>query len=176
MIKKIKLHHIYTLFTKPLISYWRPSTLERLHGNAFAWPALCETIHRSPAHLWIPVTKGQCEVWHFFRSHHEFSNAFSSMNVTLYCFKFHYVFKYLIDNNWRSIRREAIAGIIVGQYVMVLVIQIKYGLPYCVTCPSMSTDPGSLNPGMRRSRIPGWWDPGIRTNTGAGDTVLAKHT
>ena len=56
------------------------------------------------------------------------------------------------------------------------VIQIKYGLPYCVTCPSMSTDPGSLNPGMRRSRIPGWWDPGIRTNTGAGDTVLAKHT
>ena len=55
-------------------------------------------------------------------------------------------------------------------------IQIKYGLPYCVTCPSMSTDPGSLNPGMRRSRIPGWWDPGIRTNTGAGDTVLAKHT
>ena len=57
-----------------------------------------------------------------------------------------------------------------------LIIQIKYGLPYCVTCPSMSTDPGSLNPGMRRSRIPGWWDPGIRTNTGAGDTVLAKHT
>ena len=56
------------------------------------------------------------------------------------------------------------------------VIQIKYGLPYCVTCPSMSTDPGSLNPGTRRSRVPGWWDPGIRTNTGAGDTVLAKHT
>ena len=26
-------------------------------------------------------------------------------------------------------------------------IQIKYGLPYCVTCPSMSMDPGSLNPG-----------------------------
>ena len=51
-------------------------------------------------------------------------------------------------------------------------IQIKYGLPYCVTCPSMSTDPGSLNPGTRRSRGPGWWDPGIRTNTGAGDTVL----
>ena len=56
------------------------------------------------------------------------------------------------------------------------IIQIEYGLPYCVTCPSMCTDPGSLNPGMRRSRIPGWWDPGIRTNTGAGDTVLAKHT
>ena len=55
-------------------------------------------------------------------------------------------------------------------------IHIKYGLPYCVTCPSMSTDPGSLNPGSRRSRVPGWWDPGIRTNTGAGDTVLAKHT
>ena len=33
-----------------------------------------------------------------------------------------------------------------------------------------------LNPGTRRSRVPGWWDPGIRTNTGAGDTVLAKHT
>ena len=56
------------------------------------------------------------------------------------------------------------------------VIQIKYGLPYCVTCPGMSTDPGSLNPGTRHSRVPGWWDPGIRTNTGAGDTVLAKHT
>ena len=56
------------------------------------------------------------------------------------------------------------------------VIQIKYGLPYCVTCPSMSMDPGSLNPGTRRSRVLGWWDPGIRTNTGAGDTVLAKHT
>ena len=56
------------------------------------------------------------------------------------------------------------------------VIQIKYGLPYCVPCPSMSTDPGSLNPGTRRSRVPGWWDPGIRKNTGAGDTVLAKHT
>ena len=55
-------------------------------------------------------------------------------------------------------------------------IQIKYGLQYCVTCPIMSTDPGSLNPGTRRSRVPGWWDPGIRTNTGAGDTVLAKHT
>ena len=40
-----------------------------------------------------------------------------------------------------------------------LVIQIKYGLPYCVTCPSMSTDPGSLNPGMRRSRVVGSRDP-----------------
>ena len=46
-----------------------------------------------------------------------------------------------------------------------MVIQIKYGLPYCVTCPSMSMDPGSLNPGTRRSRVPGWWDPGICTNT-----------
>ena len=53
-------------------------------------------------------------------------------------------------------------------------IQIKYGLPYYVTCPSMSTDP--LNLGTRRSRVPGCWDPGIRTNTGAGDTVWAKHT
>ena len=44
-------------------------------------------------------------------------------------------------------------------------IQITYGLPYCVTCPSMRTDPGTLNPGTRRSRVPGWWDPGIRTNT-----------
>ena len=51
------------------------------------------------------------------------------------------------------------------------VIQITHGLPYCVTCPSMSTDPGSLNLGTRRSRVPGWRDPGIRTNTGAGDTV-----
>ena len=40
--------------------------------------------------------------------------------------------------------------------IAILVIQIKYGLPYCVTCPSMSTDPGSLNPGTRRSRVPGW--------------------
>ena len=36
-------------------------------------------------------------------------------------------------------------------------IQIKYGLPYCVTCPSVSMDPGSLNPGTRRSRVPGCW-------------------
>ena len=35
-------------------------------------------------------------------------------------------------------------------------------MPYCVTCLSMSTDPGSLNPGTRRSRVPGWLDPGIR--------------
>ena len=47
-----------------------------------------------------------------------------------------------------------------------LTMQIKYGLAYCGTCPSVSTDPGSLNPGTRRSRVPGWWDPGIRTNTG----------
>ena len=40
------------------------------------------------------------------------------------------------------------------------IIQIKYGLPYCVTCPSMSTDPGSLNPGTRRSRVPGRGIPG----------------
>ena len=38
-------------------------------------------------------------------------------------------------------------------------IQIKYELPYCVNCPSMSTDPGSLNPGTRGNREPGWWDP-----------------
>ena len=56
-----------------------------------------------------------------------------------------------------------------------IVIQIKYALPYCVTCLSMSTDPGFLNSGTRRSRVPGWWDPGIRTDTGAGDKVLAKH-
>ena len=61
-------------------------------------------------------------------------------------------------------------------YTDTLTIQIKYGLPYCVTYPSMSTDPGSLNPGTRRSRVPGWWDPGIRTNTGTGGTVLVKHT
>ena len=57
-----------------------------------------------------------------------------------------------------------------------IVIQIKHGLPYCVTCPSMSTDLGSLNPGTRRSGVLGWWDPGILTNIGAGDTVLAKLT
>ena len=31
----------------------------------------------------------------------------------------------------------------------------KFGLPYCVTCPTMSTDPGSLNPDTRGSRVPG---------------------
>ena len=41
------------------------------------------------------------------------------------------------------------------------VIQIKYGLPYCVTCPSMSMDPGSLNPGTRRSRVPEYPGGGI---------------
>ena len=39
-------------------------------------------------------------------------------------------------------------------------IQIKYGLPYCVTCPSMSTDPGSPNPGARRIRVLGAGDTG----------------
>ena len=38
----------------------------------------------------------------------------------------------------------------------------------------MSRDPGSLNPGTKRSRVPGCWDPRIHTNTGAGDTVLAN--
>ena len=33
------------------------------------------------------------------------------------------------------------------------VIQFKYGLPYCVNCPSMSMDPRSLNQGMRWSRV-----------------------
>ena len=35
----------------------------------------------------------------------------------------------------------------------------------------------SLNLGSKRSRVPGWWDPGIHTNTGAlaHDTVWAKH-
>ena len=40
----------------------------------------------------------------------------------------------------------------------------------------MSIDPGSLNPVARRSLVPGWWDPGIRTNIGAGYKVLAKYT
>ena len=39
-----------------------------------------------------------------------------------------------------------------------VVIQIKYALPNCVTCTSIRTDPG----------IP---PPGIRTHTGASDTV-----
>ena len=54
------------------------------------------------------------------------------------------------------------------------VTQIKYVLQYCVTCLLTSTNPGSLNPGTRRSRVPGWWDPGIRMNTGTGNTVLAN--
>ena len=41
-----------------------------------------------------------------------------------------------------------------------LVVQINYWLPYCVTCPSMSTDPGSLNPGTRQNRLPGGGIPG----------------
>ena len=45
--------------------------------------------------------------------------------------------------------------------------QIKHGLPYSVTCPSISTDPGSLTQ---------WWDPGIHMQTGAGGTVWANHT
>ena len=44
-------------------------------------------------------------------------------------------------------------------------------MSHFVTCPRMSTDPGSLNPDTRRSWIHGWWDPGIRTNTGADYTV-----
>ena len=44
------------------------------------------------------------------------------------------------------------------------------------SCSPRDLNPGSLNPGTRRNRVPGWWDPGIRTNAGAGDTVLAKHT
>ena len=32
--------------------------------------------------------------------------------------------------------------------------RIKYGLPYCVTCPSMSTDPGSLKLCTRYSGVP----------------------
>ena len=44
-----------------------------------------------------------------------------------------------------------------------LAIQIKHGLPYCVTCPCMSTHSGSLNPGTRQSRVPTRlvvsWDP-----------------
>ena len=55
-------------------------------------------------------------------------------------------------------------------------IQIKHGLPCCVTCPSVSMDPGSLNPGTRRSRVLWWWDPRNRKKIGASDTVLAKHT
>ena len=74
------------------------------------------------------------------------------------------------------------AGYIQRRHIIIIAslksqdIQIEYGLSLCVNCPSMGRDPGSLNPGMRRSRLPGWWDPGIRTNTGAGDTVLAIHT
>ena len=40
-----------------------------------------------------------------------------------------------------------------------LTIQIKYGLPYCVTCPSMSTDPGSLNLAKPSTRVVGSRDP-----------------
>ena len=53
-------------------------------------------------------------------------------------------------------------GLLSKIHVKSHVIQIKYGLPYWVTCPSLSTDPGSLKPGTRRSRVPGWWDPGIQ--------------
>ena len=36
--------------------------------------------------------------------------------------------------------RASVKGVCLGMFA----IQIKYGLPYCVTCPSMSTNPGSL--------------------------------
>ena len=58
------------------------------------------------------------------------------------------------------IEKGALAGAI-------LVIQIKYGLPYCVTCPIMSTDPGIPPPGYSatpRTRVVGsrdlyeYWD------------------
>ena len=61
-------------------------------------------------------------------------------------------------------------------YKKLALVRIKYWLSYCVTCPSMSMDPGTLNLGNRRRRVPGWWDPGIRMNTEVGDTVLTKHT
>ena len=38
-------------------------------------------------------------------------------------------------------------------YDNIMVIQIKYGLPYCVICPSMSSDPGSINTNTRRSLL-----------------------
>ena len=54
-------------------------------------------------------------------------------------------------------------------------IQIKYRLPYCVAA-SMRKDLRFLNPGVGRSRVPGWWNPGIRTNTRAGYRILANDT
>ena len=58
----------------------------------------------------------------------------------------------------KETRRFMIDPMVCGFTVLSsFIIQIKYGLPYCVTCPSMSRDPGSLNPGTRRSRVPGWW-------------------
>ena len=50
-------------------------------------------------------------------------------------------------------------------------IQIKYGLPYCVTCPSMSTVPGIPPPGYSATPRTRVWGTGNRTHTGAGDTV-----
>ena len=51
-------------------------------------------------------------------------------------------------------------------------IQNNYGLPYSVTCPSMGTDPGSLNPGTRRSLVPWLWDPRILMHN---DVIKWKH-
>ena len=54
----------------------------------------------------------------------------------------------------KETRRFMIDPMVCGFTVLSsFIIQIKYGLPYCVTCPSMSRDPGSLNPGTRRSRV-----------------------
>ena len=41
---------------------------------------------------------------------------------------------------------------IVQDCIISIDIDIKYGLPYCVTCSSMSTDPGYLNPPSPRTR------------------------
>ena len=38
--------------------------------------------------------------------------------------------------------------------------RLRKGCHTVSTCPSMSTDPGSRNPGTRRSRVPGLWIPG----------------
>ena len=70
---------------------------------------------------------------------------------------------YYLLNNWhktymyRNINASNAAGATIYKYLdqqcdFGLDIQIKYGSPYCVTCPTMSTGPRSLKPSTRRRR------------------------
>ena len=122
------------------------------------------------AHIWYRYTRAivgcplRCQMWHFSRRVFwvfdcPWGKQTSMMRNTkiAVCVYLKYTRKY--NAAYRSLVCMSVCGCS----------WLFYSMWLCLT------DPGSLNPGTRRSRVPGWWDPGIRTNTGAGDTVLAKH-